>query len=102
MRAATVMLPKFSIIRICGSTPWLKTVPSQTPRPPCHAPNPFPSDFRRLSSFGAGRSTHTGVEVSHYPISTLFCSPLNSSSAPESTSLIDFLLQDCRNTCTRL
>ena len=72
MRAAYIMLPTFLIIPSCRSTPWLKIVTPPTPLLLCRAPKPFPSNFWRYSSFGAGRSTHTGVEVSHSPLSTLF------------------------------
>ena len=99
---ACFMSPKFSLIRSCGSTPRFNTVPSPTPLPPCRAPILFPSDFRRPYSLGAGHSTHTGIEVSHSPLSTLFCNPLNSSKAPDSTSSIDVMLQERKSTCTRL
>ena len=102
VRAANIMLPKFSIIRSYGSTPWLKTVPFLTPLPLFHALNLFSSYSRRPFSFSAGRSIHTTVKVSHSPLSTLFCSPLNSSIAPNFTSLIDVVLQECRNMCTCL
>ena len=104
-RAVIFMLPIFSIIRSCGSTPWLNIVPPPPPPPPpalCLAPNPFPSNFQRPSSFVAGRSTHTGVEVSHSPLSTFFWISPNSVSASDYTSLIAVVLQECRNTCTRL
>ena len=52
-RATCFSMPKFSLIRSCGSTPWLR------------APVLFPSDFRRPSSLGAGRCTHTGIDVIH-------------------------------------
>ena len=64
-RAANVMFPIFSIVRRCGSIPWLKIVPPLTPPPLCLAPNPFLPNFRRPYSYCAGRSTHTGVKVSH-------------------------------------
>ena len=99
---AIVMLPIFSIIRSCGSTPWLKIVPPPPPPPLCLATNPFPSDFRSPFSFGAGRSTHTGVEVIHSPLSTFFWIHPNSVSTPDSTFSIDVVLQACRNTCTHL
>ena len=98
-RAAIFMLYILFIFCSCGSTPWLKIVP---PLPICLAPNPFLSDFRRPSSFGAGRSTHTGVKVRHSTLSTFFWSPPNSASTPNSTSSITVLLQECRNTCTCL
>ena len=72
------------------------------PPPLCLPPNLFMSDLRCLSSFSAGQSTHTGVEVSHYPLSAFFWSPPNSASAPDSTSSISAVLQECRNTCTCL
>ena len=91
--SANVIFPRFSIIRICGLIPWLNIVPPPPPPPLCLAPNPFPSDFRCPSSFYAGRSTHTGVEVIHFPLSTFFWSPPNSVRAPNSTSSIAVVLQ---------
>ena len=90
-RAAIVMLPRFSIIRSCGLNPWLKIVPPlptpfpPPPRPLCLETKPFPSDFQSPSSFGAGHSTHTGVEVRHSLFSTFFWSHPNSASATDST-----------------
>ena len=78
----------FLLMRSCGSNPWLR------------APFPVPSDLCRPSSRGAGLSTHTGMEVNHSPLSTLFWRPRNSSKAPNSTSSIAVVLQEQRNTCT--
>ena len=66
--------------------------------------NPFPctSELRRTSYFGIGRSAHPGVIVIHSPIYTFLCSSPNSASAPNSTSSIEVMLQECRNTCKRL
>ena len=71
-RAAPVMSPSLSMIRSCGSIPWLKIALHPPPLPLSLAPNPFPSDLRLPSSFCAGRSTHTGVEVNHSPLSIFF------------------------------
>ena len=101
-RAAIAMLPRFFIIRSCGSTLWLNIVPPSPPLSTFLYPNPFLSDFRRPSSFGADLSTHTGIEVSHSPLSTFFWIPPNSDSTSDSTSLIAVVLQECRNTCTLL
>ena len=38
----------------------------------------------------------------HYPLFTFFSSPPNSISDPKSTSSIAVVLEECRNTCTRL
>ena len=84
-RATCVKMPKFSLIRSLGSTPWLR------------APFLFPSDFRHPSSLGAGCSNHTGMDVIHSPLSTLFCRPQNSSKAPNSTSSMAVVFQECKN-----
>ena len=89
-RATCVNMPEFSLIRSCGSTPWLR------------APVPFPSDFRRPSSLGAGRSTHTVIVIIHSRLYTLFYKPRNSSKAPDSTSSMVIVLQECKNTRTHL
>ena len=101
-RATGIIFPNISITRSCGSTPMLFTESIRPPPPLILDSIPCLSDFRRSSSFGVGASTHTVVVVIRYPRSTFFCIPPNSSSALNSTSLIDFMLQKCRNTCTRL
>ena len=100
--ATLVMSTSLSMIRICGSIPWLKIASLPPPPPRVLAPKPFPSNFRRPSSFCAGLSTHTGVKVNFYHLSTFFWIPPNSARAPDSTSYIAVMLQDCKNTCTRL
>ena len=76
---------------------------SRSPTPPLILdPFPCPSDSRRPSYFGVGRSTHLGVVVIHFPISTFFCFSPNFASAPNYTFSIEAVLQDCKNTCTRL
>ena len=85
-RATCVKIPKFSLIRSYGSTPWLR------------APVPCPSDFRHPSSLGAGCSTHTDIDIIYLPLSTLFCKPRNSSKAPDYTSSIAVVLPECKNT----
>ena len=101
-RAVPVMSPSLSMISSCGSIPWLKIASRPPPPPILLAPKLFPSDFWRPSSFYAGLSTHTGVKVNHSHISTFFWSPSNSARSPDSTSYMAVMLQECKNTCTRL
>ena len=101
-RDADSISPNISIIRSCGSTPMLCT--ESIPPPPLLILYPIPclSDFHYPYSFGVGRSTRTGVIVIHSPRSTFFYIPPKSTSAPDSKSLIEVLLQDFRNTYTCL
>ena len=85
-RATYVQMPKFSLIHSCGSNPLLR------------APVPFPSHFQSPSSLGASRSTYTGIDVIHSPLSALFYKPRNSSKDPNSTSSMAVVLQECKNT----
>ena len=100
--AASIISPSIYMIRSCRSTLWLNTVSLPPPPPLRLSPIFCPSDFRRPSSFCAGISTHTGVEVNHSPLSTFFWSPQNSARAPNSTYSMVVVLQDCKNIWTRL
>ena len=101
-RAAPVMSPSLTMIRSCGSIQWLNIATRPPPLPIGLTTIPLLSTFRLLSSFCAGGSTHAGVKVNHSPLSTLFLIPPNSARAPDSTSSMAVVLQDCKNTCTRL
>ena len=97
-RAASIMSPSLSIILSCGSILWLN-ITSRPPPPPLGlGPIPRPSNFWSPSSFCAGRYTHTGVEVNHLPLYTFFRIPPNSNRAPDSTSSMEVVLQECKNT----
>ena len=100
--ASDIISPNLSITCRCGSNLMLCT--QYLPPNPSLIQEPLlcPSYFCRPSSFGVGRCTHTGVVVIHSHLSTFFCISTNSASAPDSTSSIEFLLQECRNTCIRL
>ena len=101
-RAADVISPNLFIIHSCGSTPMLCTKSLPPPLQLILFLLPCLSDFRRPSSFSVGRSTHTGVFVIQSPLYTFLCSFPNSAGAPNSTSLIEVVLQECGNTCTSL
>ena len=70
--AAAVISTSLSMIRSCGSTPWLDTASLSPPPPLGLSSIPCQSDFRRPSSFCASISTHTGIEVNHSPLFTFF------------------------------
>ena len=101
-RADPVISPSLSMIHNCGSILRLKIALRLPPLPLGLSPKPFPSDFRRPSSFCAGHYTHTGDKVNHSPLYTFFWSPPNYTRSPDSTSSMAFVLQECNNTCTRL
>ena len=101
-RAAPVMSPSLSIIRSCGSIPWLNIASYLPPLPLGLAPIPFLSDFQHPYSFCAGQSNHTGVKFNHSHIFTFFWIPPNSTRAPDSTSSMAVVIQECKNTCTYL
>ena len=101
-RATPVMSPSLSMIHSYGSILWLNIASRPPPLTLGLDPNPFLSYFRRPSSFCAGQSNHNGIKVNHSPLSTFFCIPPNYDRAPDSTSSMAAVLQECKNTCTHL
>ena len=99
---AGIISLNISITLSCGYTLMFCTKSLLPPLQLIRDPLPCTPDLRGPSSFCVDRSTHTGAFVNHYPLSTLFWIPPNSASDHYSTSSIEVVLQECRNTYTCL